>query len=410
MAGLNIEDTISKAVDPIDKALETVRTHLGMEVAYLSEFVGEKSVFRAVSAPGLEALIKPGDTQNLEDIYCQHILDGRLPEVIPDTAEFALAQGLPITSQVPIGSHVSVPIHRADGSVYGMFCCLSPTPNPTLNERDLKVMRTFADMSAEHLHTVVADRIQIEKLSVAIETALAPGGYNVVYQPLFRLGSDLPIGFEALCRFTTDPYIPPDKMFGDAALIGRQAELEIAVADAALMALDSLPEDIYVSVNLSPETIVSAELTPRMQAAPAERIVLEITEHVAVSDYAKLMRRLDGLRALGMRLAIDDAGAGYSGLKHIVQLAPDIIKLDMALTSGIDTDMSLRSLSSALTHFSTETGATILAEGIETKGELDTLKSLGVQMGQGYFLGRPAPLDAALAWFDNDRPASGPTA
>lgn len=111
------------------RSLEAVRRHLGMDAAYLSEFVGEETVFREVDAPGLEALIKVGDAMPLEQVYCRHILAGRLPELIPDAGANSFAAGLPITANVPIGSHVSVPIRRADGDVYGMFCFLSAAPS-----------------------------------------------------------------------------------------------------------------------------------------------------------------------------------------------------------------------------------------------------------------------------------------
>ena len=119
-----------------------------MEIAYISEFVENESVFRTVDAPGLEAMIKPGDKRSLDDVYCRHILAGRLPEVMPDTADFPLAAAMPITQAVPIGAHVSVPVRLKDGSVYGMFCCLSPQANRSLNGRDLQVMRAFADLAA----------------------------------------------------------------------------------------------------------------------------------------------------------------------------------------------------------------------------------------------------------------------
>lgn len=141
----------------IQRALSSVRRHLGMEVAYVSRFENGLSVFREVDAPGLEALIKPGDSRPLEDVYCPHILAGRLPELIPDTAAEPICQAMPITRLVPIGAHVSIPIRLADGTPYGMFCCLSPSPNATLNPRDLQVMRVFADIAAHEIEREVAE-------------------------------------------------------------------------------------------------------------------------------------------------------------------------------------------------------------------------------------------------------------
>lgn len=116
----------------IQATLDTLRQTLGMEVAYLSEFVQDRAVFRAVSAPGLEAMISPSQSMDLREVYCKHILDGGLPNLITDTGDHAIAVDLPITQMIPIGSHLSVPVHRADGSVFGMFCFLSRHPRPDL--------------------------------------------------------------------------------------------------------------------------------------------------------------------------------------------------------------------------------------------------------------------------------------
>ncbi|MGY6709594.1 MAG: sensor domain-containing phosphodiesterase [Rhizobiaceae bacterium] len=376
----------------IQRALETVRKHLGMDVAYLSEFVGNDSVFRHVDAPGLEELIKAGDKRSLDEVYCRHILAGRLPELIPDTADEPLAAAMPITSAVPIGAHASIPIRLADGTAYGMFCCLSARPNASLNSRDLDVMRIFAELAAHQIRRDIADKIARESARARVREAMAAGAFSLVYQPICDMRSRTPKGFETLCRFASEPYRSPDKWFGEAASAGLGVDLEIAVLQRALVDLPSFASDIYVSFNASPETITSGILEQLLSAAPRERIVLEVTEHARVEDYGQLNAALDPLRKNGVRLAIDDAGAGFSSLQHIIQLAPDIIKLDMALTRDIDTDPAKRALASALIHFARETGAEIVAEGIETETEYDTLRALNVGGGQGYFLARPSSL------------------
>lgn len=386
-------------VDFIDAALEFVRGHLGMEVAYLSEFVEDKLVFRAVSAPGLEHMIAVGDEMPLDQVYCRHILDGRLPELIPDTGELPFAQTIPLTKALPIGSHVSVPICRADGSYYGMFCSLSREPRRSLNERDMSVMRAFAGLSADHINLVLSVRSEEENRRVRIRKAIDVQNYDILYQPIFDMETRRPIGFEALSRFQSDPYRPPNLWFEDAATVGLQEELECATITRALEALPLLPDDIYLSVNASPKTVSSGALSELFQRIPAGRIVLEITEHAEIDDYDTLIDQLDLLRFRGARLAVDDAGAGYSGLQQIVRMKPDILKLDMSLTSGICYDVVKRSLASALVSFAHEIDAQIVAEGIETEAEFETLKSLRVPLGQGYLLGRPADLVSAKSWF-----------
>ena len=382
--------------DIIDSALETVRRHLGMSVAYLSEFVEDRIVFRAVSAPGLEALIKPGDSHLQENVFCRRILDGRLPELIRDTHDYPEAMNVPIMAAVPIRSHVSVPIRLADGSVFGMFCCLDMTPNYTLNLRDLEVMHLFATLSAGQVNRALGTRRRRDTLTGAIRHILDTSDYAVALQPI-RSISDLSLsGFEALCRFAPLPYRPPNEWFAEADEVGLGPALEIAVASRALDSLDSLPDNVFVSVNASPATVASGLLTPLLSCHDPRRIVLEVTEHAAVTDNGQIAAAIAPFRKDGLLLAVDDAGAGYAGLQHILQLRPDIIKLDMCLTRHIDADAARRSLASALVRFASETGALLVAEGIETEAELLTLRALGVQLGQGYLLGRPFTLGDAM--------------
>lgn len=379
----------------IDKILETIRAHLGMEIAYLSEFVDGDTVFRAVSAPGLEHLAKAGDRYSLDDAYCQHILEGRLPELIPDTSVNAFASAMPITGAVPIGSHMSLPIRRRDGTPYGMFCCLSSKPNKSLTQRDLETMRIFADLSAEQVN----DRLEItrgfEEKRARMASVIAEEAFDIVYQPIWNFAQQIPIGFEALCRFRSDPYRAPDVWFAEAAETGQGVELELAVIKKAAGIFTHLPDTCYVSFNASPETLISDQLAEILTDMPRDRFVLEITEHAQVADYKVLLDHLKPLRNAGIRLAVDDAGAGFASLQHIVQLAPDLIKLDMSLTRDVDTDQARRSLANALIYFARETSASIIAEGIETRSELETLKMLGIENGQGYLLGKPANVDVA---------------
>ena len=143
--------------------------------------------------------------------------------------------------------------------------------------------------------------------------------------------------------------------------------------------------------------------------APAERVVLELTEHDCIDDYELFEKAANELRSHGVRLAVDDAGAGYSSFRHILNLHPDIIKLDIGLTRGIDGDPARRALGSAMLAFGLDAfGAAIVAEGIETEGEFKTLRGLGCRFGQGYYLGRPGKLrrpqsdNSEKLWTGND--------
>lgn len=224
-----------------------------------------------------------------------------------------------------------------------------------------------------------------------IESVLEEGSFEILYQPIIELGSGKLIGAEALSRFTIMPYRPPDVWFAEADRAGLGVELELAAVRAALAPLPFLSPDLKISVNVGASAIGTDELAEVVTAAGPDRVILELTEHLKVEDYPKLNARLAPLRKQNAYLAIDDTGAGISSLTHVLKLAPDVIKLDREITSGIDLDPVRRALTAALITFAGESGAVVVAEGIETAGELAVLRDLGVLYGQGFLLGRPGP-------------------
>ncbi len=383
----------------IKRALQVIRSHLGMEVAYVSQFVDGQSVFREVDAPGLEQLIKVGDERSLDDVYCRHILAGRLPELIPDTAANPITAAMPITAAAHIGSHMSVPIRLADGSAYGMFCCLGFGANNSLNDRDLNMMKAFAELASFEINREVDAKRGTEEKLVRIRDVIEREQISIVYQPIWNIAAHKPVGLECLSRFSATPQRSPDKWFNEAAEAGLGVELEMAAIRMALGAFASAPADIYLAVNASPATILGSEFFDIFSSVPLDRLVLEVTEHAHVANYDLLLNVLEPLRQRGVRLAVDDAGAGYSSLQHILHLRPDIIKLDMGLTRHIDLDPARRALAAALIKFAEETNSKIIAEGVETASELKTLAKLGVEMAQGYYLARPMPLEKAIELF-----------
>ena len=226
-----------------------------------------------------------------------------------------------------------------------------------------------------------------------IRVTLANRKFESVFQPIVELKSGGVVGAEALTRFDLRPDCPPDIWFAEAREVGLGVELEIAALRSALSQLNRLPTGLYLSLNASPDTMTSPEFRSLVEAAPAERVVLELTEHDSIPDYELFQETVNHLRHNGVRLAVDDAGAGFSSFRHILNLHPDIIKLDIALTRGIDNDPARRALGSALLTFGLDAyNASIVAEGIETEAEFRTLRGLGCKFGQGYFLGRPGRL------------------
>ncbi|HXA29013.1 MAG TPA: EAL domain-containing protein [Candidatus Angelobacter sp.] len=226
----------------------------------------------------------------------------------------------------------------------------------------------------------------------AIRSVLDRERMNMVFQPIVELDSGRTVGFEALARFCDDPSRSPADWFADAEMVGLSVDLELMAIRLALQAFDELPPDTYLSVNVGPTSALSERLIPVLLSVAPERVYLEITEHAPIADYGQLVVALAPLRERGVRLAIDDAGSGFASLRHILSLSPDLIKLDISLTQGIDTDRSRRALASGLISFGESVGTCLLGEGVETAAELAALRELGVPFAQGYYLGRPGPL------------------
>ncbi len=241
----------------------------------------------------------------------------------------------------------------------------------------------------EHLGRREMEEAHTSHLAEEIAGVLQPGAIRPVYQPIFGLATLDVVGYEALARFDREPIRGPDVWFAAADEVGMGLELELAAIRAAVARFSELPAPAYLALNASPATAVSEELATLLLGLPAERLVIEITEHAAVPDYDALQAALAGFRRGGARLAVDDAGSGFASLRHILLLAPDIIKLDISLTRGVDVDRAHRSLAAALIAFAAEMGIRIVAEGIETAAELEALRDLGAGYGQGYLLGRP---------------------
>jgi EAL domain-containing protein (putative c-di-GMP-specific phosphodiesterase class I)/PAS domain-containing protein len=256
------------------------------------------------------------------------------------------------------------------------------------------VLTSMTDVTDRHSARLTAIRHRSEH-RVHIDRVLVADGPTMVIQPIADLMTGEVVGGEALARFPFPPHHPPDVWFSMAAKLGIGEELELSAVRAGLRLSDSVAAGTYVSLNVSPATAVSPQL-PDLLSPCAERIVLELTEHANVDDYPTLLAALEVLRAAGVRLAVDDAGSGFSSLRHILNLRPDVIKLDLALVRGIDADPARRALASSLLVFAGQIGADLVAEGIETQAELAVLRDIGIAHGQGYLLGRPAALPLPL--------------
>ncbi len=217
----------------------------------------------------------------------------------------------------------------------------------------------------------------------AIRAAFAPGALSVVHQPIIELSGGEILGVEALARFRPPPNRPPDRWFDAAQRVGRRVELECLAITLACRTLAQLPADCFLSLNASPATVLDPAFTEQLTSVDVERVVLEVTEQAQIDSYERFADALAPLRARGLRLAVDDLGAGFASLNHILRLEPDLIKLDRSITRQIDRHRPTRAMAAALTSFAIETGMLVVAEGIETATQRALLTTLGVSLGQG---------------------------
>jgi EAL domain-containing protein (putative c-di-GMP-specific phosphodiesterase class I) len=388
-------DEGSATNEAIERILAAVRTHLGMDVAFVAEFAGGHRVFRYVDSALDPGLAHVGGSDPLEESYCQRVVDGRLPQLIHDATEIPAAMQLPITAALPVGAHLSVPLILSDGRLYGTLCAFSREADHSLTQQDVALLRMISEIVSGYLE---ADLQEVRRRQVTehrIASALTVEGcITTLYQPIIEFSNGQVLGVEALSRFPHGR--TPDCWFADAVSIGRGAELEIRALRLALGSLADLPGDVFLAVNLSPGIVFMELLHEALAGVDLERVVLEMTEHAPVDDYDGLAAALEPLRQRGLRIAVDDAGSGYASLRHILWLTPDWIKFDHSITRDIDTDSSRVALATALVEFASKVGAQVIAEGVETEAELHTLRSLGATAGQGYHLGRPSDLTTAL--------------
>ena len=260
---------------------------------------------------------------------------------------------------------------------------------------------TFADLaddlpamadSATHVGLLVggdlARRRRRATARATIERILTDGLFRPVFQPVVTLDSGRAVGYEALTRF--DNGQRPDLVFADARRAGLGCELEAVTMRAAVNAAGSLPTGTWLSLNATAEFITTDDRLPDILAPRTRPIVIEVTEHETVADYRVLG---DAIAALGpdVRVAADDAGVGVANFAHLVQLRPDFVKLDASIIRDVDRDLTRQALIAGLRHFTRATDTWLIAEGIETVDEHRALSALGVELGQGYLFGRPAP-------------------
>jgi len=358
----------------LQRTLRAIRTHLGMDVSFVSKLKDGRRLINRIDASYSSGPM-------IVDASC------------PMDADIAPSSG----------AHISVPIRLSDGTIYGTFSCFSNSADPSMTERDATMLRVFADIATEMIAADIEGRQLLTAIENRIQDVLNGNLISMVYQPIHRVPDNRLVGFESLARFSSPPLRSPDQWFNDATQVGLDLQLEYRAIQLALESLHILPPNVFVAVNASPKAIIDEGFKEQLLGWPIDRIVLEVTEHSIIDTYSQVASAIEPLRSLGLRLAIDDVGAGYSSFRHILNLEPNLIKIDMSITRNIHSDSSRRALASALVKFSMETGSVLVAEGVESAEELAVLRNLGIDYVQGYYLAHPMPLSQATDYAQHSR-------
>ncbi|MDR5867112.1 sensor domain-containing phosphodiesterase [Halomonas koreensis] len=388
--------------EDLQSLLYSLRRHLGMDVAFISEFCEGRRVLRVVDAGGSAECPKQGHSDPQEASYCRKIVDHDLSGIIPDASLHPVTRAMPVTRELNIGAYLGVPLQDASGEVFGTFCCYRHLPDASLDRRDLALLRIVADIAGRQIEKRFRERREEDAILARIEQVLEREAVAIVYQPIYHLGQRRVVGYESLARFSAEPYRTPDVWFAEARRVGAGERLEMLALRQALAALEAFPESRYLAFNVSPDHVISGAVARALAGRESSRIVLEVTEHDRIEDYAAFREAVAPLRARGVRLAIDDAGAGYASFQHILELDADILKLDISLIRELHRDRRRRALAASLIAFARTIGCEVIAEGVECREELETLREHGVNKVQGYHIGRPMPLEAALGFAPAD--------
>ncbi|MCB0919863.1 MAG: EAL domain-containing protein [Actinobacteria bacterium] len=283
----------------------------------------------------------------------------------------------------------------SDGTVFGTLCAFSSTPDLSLDDAAVTTLRCSAVVVGMLLEASHIDRRAAVVVRSRIDRVLDSGGPRMHFQPIVAVPGGEILGYEALARFPDDR--APDIWFAEAWDVGRGVALEMSAVAAAMRDFPVLDCEGFLTVNLAATSCGEEQVLELLSSGPVDRLVVEITEHSAIDNAAALVAHLAPFRELGGRLAIDDVGIGFSGLTQLVELAPDVIKLDRSLVAGLPDDSPRAALVAAMVAYSGSVGSWLLAEGVEDERTALALQDLGVRFAQGYHFGRPQPTAAGAS-------------
>ncbi|MGH2406641.1 MAG: EAL domain-containing protein [Candidatus Limnocylindrales bacterium] len=297
---------------------------------------------------------------------------------------WASAVRLVVRAPVYAGNRVVALLTMADGS-------REIGADRTEESRLLAATIDFAGVLSAIAGTSLADRSEADAERQRLRRILSGRQFATAFQPIVELKSGAIAGWEALTRFNDG--VAPDVRFAEARMSELGDEFELAAIEMALDVAHGLPADRMLTVNISPSVVLDAVRRLEKLLADSDRpVVLELSEHAAISDYEAIRSAVGRLGPVV--LAVDDAGAGYASLRHLLELHPALAKLDISLVRGIDGDPVRQALVAGLAFYAQRTGCRLVAEGVEEAAERAVLVALGVELGQGYLFGRPEQIEA----------------
>jgi EAL domain-containing protein (putative c-di-GMP-specific phosphodiesterase class I)/ActR/RegA family two-component response regulator len=356
----------------------------------------------------LEALLAE---EGISRVFCEsdpRRVEALLPEIHPDLVLLDLVMphldGLAILEQIERyagGAYLPVLVLTADVTTAARDRALAHGARDFLVKplditeavlRIANLLETRELYTTRRPETLAALSPAETEANASARAVLRDQRLSPVYQPVVDVETLEVVGYEALSRFLDAHPQGPAGWFRDASRAGVGVELEWLALTLALPALDALPQDVFLAVNMSPAAMLHIRDRQVCDASTRARVVVELTEHVPVEDYRAVRAAFADMHEDGARLAADDLGSGYAGFRHLLLLEPDIIKLDISLVSGLHENPGARALTKALAAFAADIGATVIAEGVEEAADLVVLQDLQVPWAQGFLLGRPAPL------------------
>lgn len=277
------------------------------------------------------------------------------------------------------------------------FLAIGAFTGATIDSLRARMQRSITEHIGRELESAIDPAPVVNsRMATRISETVADRGFRPVYQPIYALDDGRLLAVEALTRFDSPPDQPPNVWFDQATHAGMEVELDLATAQAALDgAAEQLPAEVALHVNVTPATLRDTRLLDLLAAYRHRQLVIEITEHAVIDDYPRMATACQRLRDNGIKIAVDDTGAGISSLRHVIKLAPEIIKLDISLTRNVRDDPIQHALAQAITRFTSEIDALLLVEGIEEQHDLTAWTKLGAHAAQGYYLARPGPLPAS---------------